>query len=325
MNYLEVYKKIFLIRAVENKLDDLFKKGLVHGTAHFCIGQEFIPVIVSQYLTKKDAVTSTHRGHGHALAKNLDLKKFLAELLGKQAGYNYGKGGSQHVTSNEHNYYANGITGGMTPVANGMAFANKYKKNDSIVVSFIGDGAITEGYVLESLNMAVALKLPILFVCENNFYAMSTPVSKTHSSEIYKKVQGFGMESVLIDKNDYKKLDEVAKKFIEETRKGKPHFIEVRTYRHRGHSKNDKNLYRTKEEEELWLNRDVLEKLKEEMVMEGIASNYEILNSNKVCEEEVNQIAEMVISLPNSYSENLSEHLYPPKFNNRTKIVEDFN
>ena len=267
MNLEEIYEKILLIRTIENKIDDLFKKGLIQGTAHFCIGQEYIPVIISQYLKKEDSITSNHRGHGHAISKDLDIKKFLAELMGNNLGFNSGKGGSQHILSKENNFFSNGITGGMVPIANGLAFANKFKNNSNITVAFLGDGAINEGYVLESLNLAVVLKLPILFVCENNLYAMSTSTKKSHSSEIIKKVKGFGMEAEVIEDNDFKKLDELSKKFIKKVREEKiPCFIEIRTYRHCGHSKNDQNLYRDKAEEEYWFNKDVLKIIEKELI-----------------------------------------------------------
>lgn len=269
---LEIYEKIFLIRTIESKLDQLFKQGLVHGTAHFCIGQEFIPAIISNYLTKEDVVTSTHRGHGHAISKGLNPKKFLAELMGKQIGYNRGKAGSQHVVSPEFNYYANGVTGGMVSIAAGMAFANKYFENNNIVVAFFGDGAFNEGNVQESLNLAKIFNLPIMFVCENNQYAMSTPRKKSHASEIFERANAYGMLCGCVDNNDYKKLDAFSKKFIQEIREGKgPAFLEIRTYRHGGHSKNDQNLYREKDEEIFWLEKDVLVQLEKDILSSGVS------------------------------------------------------
>jgi len=309
MDLLKIYKKILLIRAVENKLDQLFKKGLVYGTAHFCIGQEFIPVIVSQHLRKEDAVTSTHRGHGHALSKDLDVKKFLAELLGDPRGYNTGKGGSQHVSSIDNNFFANGITGGMVPIAVGIAFANKYKQNDNVVVAYLGDGAMTEGYVLESLNMAAALKLPILFICENNFYAMSTHIKKTHSSDINKKAEAFGIKSALVPDNNYKLLYEIAEEFINDTRKGIPHFIEVQTYRHKGHSKNDQNLYRDKSEEQYWFNKDVALIIEDEL----LSNKYTIEDINLIKTEIdtfVDKISEELIQQGSDIDIDLFKHIY---------------
>ncbi len=309
----EVYKKTFLIRTVEKKLDELFKKGLVHGTAHFCIGQEFIPVIISQYLTDEDAVTSTHRGHGHALAKGLDVRLFLAELLGKKIGYNRGKGGSQHVSSKDHNFFANGITGGMMPVANGMAFADKYKGKDSIVVAYLGDGTMNEGFALEALNMAKVLDVPVLFVCENNFYAMSTHVNRVLSATIKKRVEGFGIICETIPENNYNKLDLAAKTFISDMRKTpSPRFIEVQTYRHHGHSKNDQNLYRDKKEEQFWFGKDAVPAMENELIDSGKTTREAINAFKEECTATVNTIADEVIALPEEEESRLLENVYAP-------------
>lgn len=311
MNKLQIYKDSLFIRRFEEKLDFLFKKGLVNGTAHFCIGQEYIPVVISQYLTKDDSVTSTHRGHGHALAKGLDPKKFIAELVGKQTGYNGGKGGSQHVISKERNYYANGITGGMVPIAAGMAFANKYKGNKNVVVAYLGDGGFNEGYVQETLNLAVTWKLPILFVCENNHYAMYTHINKTHGTEICKRVGGLGITCESIEDNDYEKLDTTAEKFIKQIRDTSlPHFIEVKTYRHLGHSKNDKNLYRDKKEEEKWFKTDVLSRLEKELIAQGKYDADKISLLKKETEAEIEKITEEVIKDPVPDINKIYDNLY---------------
>lgn len=299
MNLIQIYKQSLFIRSFEEKLDFLFKKGLINGTAHFCVGQEYIPVIISQYLQPQDFVTSTHRGHGHALAKGLDPKKFLAELIGRQVGYNCGKGGSQHVLSKKDNFYANGITGGMVPVATGMAFANKYKGNKNIVVCYLGDGGFNEGYVQEAFNLAVIWKLPILYVCENNQYAMSTSIKKTHGAEICQRVNGLGMNCDSIEDNDYKKLDSLAGKIIEKIRKNpQSYFIEVKTYRHFGHSRNDKNLYRDKSEEEKWFKTDVLPRLENEIVSQGKDNREKIEGLKKEIQQEIEDIVQDVLKEP---------------------------
>lgn len=296
MNLLDIYEKIVMIRSMEYALDDLFKRGLVLGTAHFCIGQEFIPVIVSQYLGEDDFVTSTHRGHGHAIAKNLDVKTFFQELIGKKEGYNLGRGGSQHVICREKNFYANGITGGMVPVASGIAFANKYKKENKVVVAYLGDGGFNEGYVSETLNLSAVLKLPILFVCENNQYAMSTGAKFSRATEIIERARAFGIKSALVEDNDFKKLDEIAKMFIEEVRNSvEPRFIEVRTYRHLGHSKNDLNLYRDKEEEKFWFEKDVLKNIEKELITSGEMSLEQLDKVKESISEKVKNIVEEAV------------------------------
>jgi len=311
MNLLQIYKKSLFIRYFEEKIEVLFKKGLINGTAHACIGQEYIPVIISQYLTDDDIVTSTHRGHGHALAKGLDPTKFLAELCGKELGYNYGRGGSQHVTSKKFNFYANGISGGMVPIATGMAFANKYKKNKNVVVSYMGDGGFNEGYVGEALNIAATWKLPVLFVCENNQYAMSTHVSKTYATPICQRVGGFGIICESIEDNNYEKLDTLAKKFIHKIRETQtPYFLEVQTYRHKGHSKNDKNLYRSKNEEEIWFGNDVLLQLEGKMISKGEVSQKQLDQIKTDTEAELENIMQKVVDMPSSDVKRIWEFLY---------------
>lgn len=311
MDLIKIFKEILKIRAVENKIDYLFKRGLINGTAHFCIGQEFIPVIISQYLTKEDIVTSTHRGHGHAISKGVEIKEFLAELMGKKSGCNLGKGGSQHIISREKNFYTNGITGGMIPIATGMAFSNKYQYKKNVVVAYLGDGGFNEGYVMESLNIAGVMKLPILIVCENNMYAMSTHIKKSHSSEIINKVKAFGIKSELIEDNDYIKLNKIAKEFIDNIRENKgPYFIEVRTYRHKGHSKNDLNLYRDKEEEKYWFDRDVLIKIEQEIINKGLLKPEEIEDLKLKVEKEIDEITQEIIMDSEENSSKILNHIY---------------
>ena len=312
MDDLRIYEEICFIREFENNLSELFKRGLVGGTAHFCTGQEFIPVIISQYLTDEDFVTSTHRGHGHAISKKLNIKKFLAELMGKSAGYNYGMGGSQHVSSIGQNFIANGVSGGMIPIANGLAFANKYKKNNNVVVAFLGDGGFNEGYVSESLNLASVMKLPVLFVCENNHYAMSTHTSIGHSSGIIGKVKAYNIQCELIDENDFRKLDSVAKDFISRIRREpEPFFIEVKTYRHCGHSKNDQNLYRDKEEEKFWMKRDVVACLEKDLLDSKKITREGIQKIKEKIKEKLNSLSDEVISYPSEHAEfEISANVY---------------
>lgn len=311
MNLLQIYKKSLFIRTFEENLDLLFRKGLINGTAHFCIGQEYIPVIVSQYLDKEDIVTSTHRGHGHALAKDLNPREFLAELMGKQTGYNSGKGGSQHVMSRKDNFYANGISGGLIPVACGMAFANKYQGKKNVVVTYLGDGGFNEGYVQESFNIAALWDLPILFICENNQYAMSTHIKKAHATEICQRIKSLNITCESTEFNDYKKLDTVADTFIKQIRiTPKPYFVEVKTYRHHGHSKNDKNLYRDKEEEEEWFKTDVLVKLEEEIISQKKYSKEEIRLLKEKIQKEIEEISQEVLQDPINNIDNIYDFVY---------------
>lgn len=311
MNLLQIYRQSLFIRTFEEKVDYLFTRGLINGTAHFCVGQEYIPVIISQYLRPQDLITSTHRGHGHALARGLNPKKFLAELVGKRTGFNQGKGGSQHVLSKANNFYANGVTGGMVPIATGMALANQYKRNKNIVVSYLGDGGFNEGYVQEALNMAVIWKLPILYVCENNQYAMSTPAKKTHGAEICQRVKGLGMSCESVADNDYQRLDRRVAKIIAKIRKTpQPYFIEVKTYRHFGHSKNDKNLYRDKKEEKKWFKTDVLPRLEKEIVSHGKNNQKKTERIKKEVQQEIENIVSEVLKEPAADINKIYHYLY---------------
>jgi len=199
----------------------------------------------------------------------------------------------------------------MVPIANGIAFANKYKKNDNIVVAYLGDGGINEGYVLEALNLAVVLKLPILFVCENNLYAMSTHVDRSHSAPIHQKVKAFGIKCEVIHNNDFIKLDSVAKRFVEEVRLYKePRFIEVRTYRHYGHSKNDLNLYRDKDEEKFWFEKDVMKIVEEELIKSKELTQDDVNKLKEEYQAYIDSIAEDVINLPEHTEKDVLKHVY---------------
>lgn len=246
-------KRIEEIRNVENYLAARFKAGEMSGTLHLSIGQEYIPLVISQYLMEGDVVTSNHRGHAHAIATGVKPEELIQEVC-------EGVGGTQHILRPEIQFYSNGITGGMVPVACGLAFTIRKTKN--IVVAYFGDGAVNEGYVLESFNIAQLFKLPILLVCENNGYAMGTRTSLSHSSPIAQKMRGFGLKGIRIKKNDYLMLDAWAKKLIRIVRTlREPRFIEIETYRLCGHSINDDCKYRSREEEEEWAKLDVLERM----------------------------------------------------------------
>jgi len=288
-NKLKLYKDIVTIRTFEEKLDHLIKRGLVGGTAHVCVGQEFVPSIISQLIASEDVFTSTHRGHGHAIAKGLNLKKFLSEIMGLEHGYCKGRGGTQHTMSKEFNFIANGITGGMVPVGVGIAFSLKYLGKDDIVVSFTGDGAMNEGYVVEAMNIASVQGLPILFICENNQYAMSTRVENSFNNDIYRIPEAKGIESKKIEKNDYEQFYTISKDYIDKIRKDKkPRFIEIQTYRHKGHSKSDTNKYRSKDEEKQWFDLDVLNKLEKEI------DPGEIIKIKKQISDEFDKIVEEI-------------------------------
>lgn len=252
-------ESLLAIRFFEEAVDGLFARGLMHGTMHLSIGQEAVATGVCQALRKTDFITSTHRGHSHCIAKGADLTRMMAELLAKQTGYCRGRGGSMHIADVETgNLGANGIVAGGIPIAAGAALAQKMQGTDNVVVSFFGDGATNEGAFHEAMNLAAIWDLPVIFVCENNKYGMSNSTEFSMRIEnISERAAAYGFEGVTVDGNDVDAVYEAAAMAVEKARAGKgPTLIECNTYRHKGHSKSDKNLYRTKEEIENWKTKD---------------------------------------------------------------------
>jgi TPP-dependent pyruvate/acetoin dehydrogenase alpha subunit len=258
-NRLELLETMLRIRAFDEKVDELYAEGALHGTAHFYVGQEAVAVGVISALRDGDVITGTHRGHGHALAFGLDVKKMAAELLGKASGYCHGKGGSMHIADVSAGMLgANGIVAGSMGIVCGAAWAFKRRKEDRVAVCFFGDGAVQEGIFSESLNMAAVWSLPVVFVCENNQYAMSLSVERGFAnSRISEKADGYGMPGVTVDGMELPEIMEVASEAVERARSGGgPSLIEANTYRYLGHSKSDANLYRTREEIKEWRESD---------------------------------------------------------------------
>ena len=256
---IEMLKRMMLIRAFEEKAEELFMRNLVHGTMHLSVGEEAVAVGSIFALNREDYITSTHRGHGHMIAKGGDIKKMFAEFLGKDTGYCHGRGGSMHIADfSLNNIGATGIVGAGIPIATGAAFAIKYMRRKEIVLCFFGDGAANEGTFYESLNMASIWNLPIIFMCENNMYAMSSPVSKfIPTPNISDRAKSFSIPGVTVDGMDVIAVYEVTKEAADRARNGGgPTLIEAKTYRYKGHSKSDKNVYRTKEEIEEWKKKD---------------------------------------------------------------------
>lgn len=256
---LEALETMLRIRAFDEKVDELFAAGKMHGTGHFYVGQEAVAVGIISALQEGDVITGTHRGHGHALAFGLDVKKMAAELLGKASGYCHGKGGSMHIADvNAGMLGANGIVAGSMGIVCGAAWAFKRRKEDRVAVCFFGDGAVQEGIFSEALNMAAVWQLPVVFVCENNQYAMSLSVNRGFANaRISEKADGYGMPGVTVDGMELVEVQEVAREAVNRAREGGgPALIEANTYRYLGHSKSDANLYRTRDEIKEWREND---------------------------------------------------------------------
>jgi TPP-dependent pyruvate/acetoin dehydrogenase alpha subunit len=254
--YLRDMKRI---RAFEERVDRLFVEGRIHGTTHLCVGQEAIPVGACAAIRPADLASGSHRGHGLALAKGLSTGRLMAELLGRRDGYCQGRGGTQHVASFAHGFLGtNGITGGGIPIATGAALSAKLRKSGQVVLSFFGDGATNQGTFHESLNMASAWRLPVVYICENNLYAMSTCIRDVTAVEhLAERAAAYRMPAETLDGNDVLEVRDAVARAVERARSGGgPSLLECKTYRHLGHSKSDQREYRTRDEEECWRQLD---------------------------------------------------------------------
>lgn len=265
-------RRMKLIRAFEERVDRLFVEARIHGTTHLCIGQEAIPVGACAAIEPTDLASGSHRGHGLALAKGLEPTRLMAELLGRRDGYCQGKGGTQHVASLAHGFLGtNGITGGGIPIATGAALSARLRGSGQVVLSFFGDGATNQGTFHESLNMAAVWRLPVVYLCENNLYAMSTDIRDVTSVQhLAQRAIAYNMPAATIDGNDVLVVREAVAKAVEGARSGDgPTLIECETYRHRGHSKSDQCEYRDDGEEATWTERDPILRSERRLLEQG--------------------------------------------------------
>lgn len=282
--------RMHLIRRFEEGAEDAYTRGLIHGTMHLSIGQEASAVGSCMRLRKTDMITSTHRGHGHCIAKGADPKLMFAEFFGKEEGYCRGRGGSMHIADVEGgNLGANGIVGGGLPIAVGAALAIKKQKRDDVAVCFFGDGASNEGAFHEALNMAAVWKLPVIFVCENNKYGMSVSTERSMSvANVADRAGAYNMPGIIVDGNAIADIAETMDQAIARARIGEgPSLIENKTYRIRGHSKSDRNRYRTKDEIEAWQGRDPIPAFERELVAYGVASQAELSDLSVAAAKEI--------------------------------------
>ncbi len=270
---------MWTIRRFEEAVDDLFARGLMHGTMHLCIGQEASATGVCLALRTDDSITSTHRGHGHCIAKGADLTRMMAELLAKETGYCRGRGGSMHIAdAATGNLGAHGIVAGGIPIAAGAALAYQMRGEDRVVACFFGDGAANEGAFHEAVNLAAIWKLPVVFICENNKYGMSFSTEKSMAIEnISERAAGYGIPGVTVDGNDLDAVYDAVRAAVARARAGDgPTLVENLTYRWKGHSKSDKNLYRTKEEIADWRSRDPILRFEAQVKEAGVLTDEEV-------------------------------------------------
>ena len=253
---LRMYRQMLSIRLFEERVNDLYTRALMPGLAHLYIGEEAVAVGICEALRRDDYITSTHRGHGHCLAKGAQPHLMFAELLGKEAGYCKGKGGSMHIADPKTgNLGANAIVGGSAGIATGAAFASKYLKQDRVAVCFFGEGALGQGLLYEEMNMAQLWKLPVIYACENNMYNEYTHYSEATAGEIIDRPKAFGMACEIVDGQNVREVYAAAVRYVERARRGEgPAFLQLNTYRYHGHHVGDiaRAYYRPKAEEEQW-------------------------------------------------------------------------
>lgn len=262
MNDLDLLYQMILIRRFEEKAAELYTEGKIRGFLHLYIGEEAIAVGTMSALTEDDNIIATYREHGHALVRGIPASSIMLEMFGKQEGCSHGRGGSMHLFDVTHKFYGgNAIVGGGIPLGAGLALADKMQNKPSLSACYIGDGSIAEGVFHETANIAALWKLPVLFLCENNFYAMGTKLSEHESqTDLAKKARSYNMAAATVDGMDVIAVKEATEKAVHYIRKGKgPYFIEFQTYRFRAHSMYDPDLYRDKAEIEEWKKRDPIE------------------------------------------------------------------
>jgi pyruvate dehydrogenase E1 component alpha subunit len=288
----EALYKMHLIRRFEEAAEESYVRGQSYGTMHLSIGQEAVAVGLCAWLSDADYVTSTHRGHGHCIAKGAKVDRMFAEFLGRETGYCRGRGGSMHIADPATgNLGANGIVGGGIPIAVGAALSAKKRKTGAVVVSFFGDGANNEGAFHESLNIASVWKLPVIFVCENNGYGMSVSTKRsTAVARVADRAAAYAMPGVTVDGNDFAAVAQASLEATTRARKGEgPSLIECVTYRTRGHSRSDRNRYRTAEEIEAWKARDPIPAFERELEALGVFSRADIEQIRAEVDQEIKQ------------------------------------
>lgn len=312
LNYL--YSTMVRIRLFEEKVNDLFLKGELPGFVHLYIGEEAIAAGTCANLRTNDYITSTHRGHGHTIAKGTPLREMMAEIFGKKTGSCKGKGGSMHIADFRVGMLgANGVVGGGYTLAVGAALACKMQHRDNVAVCFFGDGASNRGTFHEALNMAAAWKLPVIFICENNQWASTTPYRSTTSVEnISDRALGYGIPGVVIDGNDVFQVHEETAKAVKRARGGEgPMLIEAKTYRIKGHYVGDPEMYRAKEEvRRIFTETDPITRFKEKVLSEGILTEEDMYEMEKRAAVEIEEALQFALESPYPDSEELFSDLY---------------
>ncbi len=301
------------IRYFEEKAEDLYVRGLVHGTMHLSIGQEAGSVGSIATLRPEDLIIHHHRGHGHTIAKGANLTTMMAEFLGKETGYCRGRGGSMHIADIPGgNLGATGVVGGGIPTSVGIALALQMRRSTQVLLSYFGDGASNEGEFHESLNMASTWKLPVVFICDNNQYGMSMHVSKvTNIKNISERAASYGIPGITVDGNDVLAVYEAVTQAVAYARAGNgPSLIDCLSYRWRGHSKSDRNLYRTHEEIEEWKRKCPIRRFKQVLVDGVVMTGDEVEAIDQAAKAAIDRAAEEAQTFPEPLPENMEDEVY---------------
>ncbi len=308
------YKDMLLIRRFEEKAGQLYGMGLIGGFCHLYIGQEAVVVGLEATAKEGDSRITTYRDHGHMLACGMNPDGVMAELTGREGGYSRGKGGSMHMFSKEKKFYGgHGIVGANVPLGAGVAFADKYKGNDNVTFTYFGDGAANQGQVYETFNMAALWKLPVIFVIENNQYAMGTSQQRsTSSAEIWERGKAFGIPGEAVDGMDVLAVKDAGERAVKHARSGDgPYILEIKTYRYRGHSMSDPAKYRTREEvQKMRDERDPIEQVRNILLENKYATEDDLKTIDKEIKKVVNDSAEFAKTSPEPAPEELWTDIY---------------
>ncbi|BDW84535.1 thiamine pyrophosphate-dependent dehydrogenase E1 component subunit alpha [Roseicyclus marinus] len=314
-DYLRMYAQMVRIRTFEDNANQLYLSAKMPGLTHMYSGEEAVAVGICEALTDNDHITSTHRGHGHCVAKGAEFKEMFCELLGKAEGYCRGKGGSMHIADQSHgNLGANAIVGGSMGIATGSALRAKLMGQDDVTVCFFGDGATAQGLMYEVMNMAALWKLPVIYACENNGYSEYTRTEEIAAGSIIARAEAFGIEAHQVDGQDVLAVNELTQKLVARARKGEgPFFMELMTYRYHGHHVGDINreYYRSKAEEKDWKdNRDPIIRFRAFLVEQGIATEAEIEAMNAEIEKDAAEAVAYAEQAPYPPAHEVDMHVF---------------
>ncbi|GLQ07235.1 pyruvate dehydrogenase E1 component subunit alpha [Sneathiella chinensis] len=303
------YRDMLLIRRFEEKAGQIYGMGLIGGFCHLYIGQEAVVVGMQSTITPDDAVITSYRDHGHMLACGMDPKGVMAELTGREGGYSKGKGGSMHMFSKEKNFYGgHGIVGACVPLGTGLAFSQKYQGTNNITLCYMGDGTVNQGQVYESFNMAELWNLPVVYVIENNEYAMGTSVKRASAqTELYRRGESFNVPGEQVDGMDVFAVAEAGRKAVEWVRSGKgPYILEMKTYRYRGHSMSDPAKYRSKEEvNKKRAESDPIERVRERLLNDKVYTEDELKEIDREVKAIVAEAVEFAQESPEPHPDEL--------------------